>query len=200
MYLCFFTDNFRVCDKCLIRVNRATLHKCVRSCSRVLDFFGSYCEIHNEKKTFGNFCAKCTINATLSLVDFNKIEDNYIEKEKILIISNGEILLDVYKLYRKGEKNEYTHLLEGGRKVQCGGGDYETEIQPENIIKAITENMCEVKFTIKPPSNGIYPTPYLNENIEGIMSGINSSNKIDINKSHKVNISTFSKYYKKKHF
>ena len=104
MYLCFFTDNFRVCDKCLIRVNRATLHKCVRSCSRVLNFFGSYCEIHNEKKTFGNFCAKCTLNATLSLVDFNKIEDNYIEKEKIFIISNGEILLDVYKLYRKGEK------------------------------------------------------------------------------------------------
>ena len=162
----------------------------------MLDFFGSFCEIHKEKKCFGNFCVKCTLNATVSLINFSKIQDNYIEKEKILIISNGEIMLDVYKLYLKG-KNEYTHLLEGGNKVQCGSGDCESEIQPKNIIKTITENMCEVKFIIQPPSNGIYPAAYLNENIDGIMSGINSSNKIDINKSHKINISTFSKYYKK---
>ena len=154
------------------------------------------CSIHNITTCFGNVCRECNPSAIIRTVDpCETINVNVpTECHVMMVISQGKIVFDRIGLIRKGE-NRYNHLFRGGM-VGCGADEYPTVYGPKNIIRKIESVNNEVRFEIDPPSNTSYVAPYLNDNIDEILRGINSSAEISNHDNYKTNISMFCKYYK----
>ncbi|CAL4095100.1 unnamed protein product [Meganyctiphanes norvegica] len=94
-------NNFKVCNRCLIRVSPATVKFCATSCRRKIRFAEKICKIHHGILCFGDICKSCTPSAIISSIDASGvcIQDSPVNEELLMIISGGNVTFDRYGIF-----------------------------------------------------------------------------------------------------